>query len=112
MDQERRIFELQAEICQALASPKRLEILYTLRDGELPAGELARRLGISTANLSQHLSIMRQTGLLDSRKEGLNVYYRLAIPEILAACGILRQVLAEHLARRSEILQAVDQRAE
>lgn len=108
MEHDRRIFELQAEICHVLASPKRLEILYSLRDGELPAGELARRLGISTANLSQHLSIMRQTGLLHSRKEGLNVYYRVAIPEILEACAVLRQVLQENLARRSEILQLVE----
>ena len=104
---ERQLLELQARICHILANPKRLEILYTLADGEMTAGELARAVDTTTANLSQHLALMRQYGLVESRKEGLNVYYRLALREILEACQAVRNVLLEYL-RRSAALVAGD----
>ncbi|HEY8393852.1 MAG TPA: metalloregulator ArsR/SmtB family transcription factor [Thermaerobacter sp.] len=104
-DTDKQLLELQARLCHVLASPKRLEILYTLADGEMTAGELARAVDTTTANLSQHLALMRQFGLVESRKEGLNVYYRLASREILEACRAVRAVLLEHL-RRSALLAA------
>ena len=100
---EKELLELQARLCHVLASPKRLEILYTLADGEMTAGELARVVETTTANLSQHLALMRQYGLVESRKEGLNVYYRLASREILEACQAVRQVLLEHLRRNARL---------
>ena len=104
-DTDRGLLELQARLCHVLASPKRLEILYTLARGEMTAGELARAVDTTTANLSQHLALMRQFGLVESRKEGLNVYYRLASREILEACQAVRAVLLEHL-RRNALLAA------
>ena len=104
-DTEKQLLELQARLCHVLASPKRLEILYTLAGGEMTAGELARVVDTTTANLSQHLALMRQYGLVESRKEGLNVYYRLASREILEACQAVRHVLLEHL-RRNAMLAA------
>lgn len=102
---ERQLLQLQARLCHVLASPKRLEILYTLADGEMTAGDLARAVDTTTANLSQHLALMRQYGLVDSRKEGLNVYYRLASHEILEACQVVRQVLVEHLRRNGRLAE-------
>lgn len=104
MGPERKIMELQARLCQVLSSPKRLEILYTLKEQELAAGELARAVGVSTPNLSQHLAMMRQHGLVEARKEGMNVYYRLAAPEILHACEAVRSVLLSRIANESELL--------
>lgn len=102
---ERQILELQARICHILANPKRLEILYNLVDGEMTAGELARAVDTTTANMSQHLALMRQYGLVSSRKEGLNVYYSLAMPEILEACQAVRNVLMEYLRRRAALVK-------
>ncbi|MDP2689948.1 MAG: metalloregulator ArsR/SmtB family transcription factor, partial [Deltaproteobacteria bacterium] len=56
----KEIFELQAEICKTLANPKRLEIISALKDGELSVGDLVERLGITKANVSQHLAVLRQ----------------------------------------------------
>lgn len=103
---ERRLLEMQARLCQVLSNVTRLEILYTLHDGELTAGDLARSVQTTTANLSQHLSLMRQHGLVEARKEGLNVYYRLAAPEILTACGAVRKVLMKQMQRTQALLQA------
>lgn len=109
MEQDKRIFELQARLCQVLASPKRLEILYTLKNGELTAGELAKAVDVTMPNLSQHLSLMKQHGLVESRKEGLNMYYRVSSNHILDTLKSVRMVLAEQLARQSVLLEQVDE---
>jgi len=107
MEQDRRIYELQARLCQVLASPKRLEILYTLKDSEMTAGDLAKAVDVTMPNLSQHLSLMKQHGLVESRKEGLNMYYRVASDQILDTLTSVRRVLAEQLTRQSVLLDQV-----
>lgn len=92
-----QLYELHASICQTLANPKRLEVIDRLRDGEQSVSELAEAMKISQANLSQHLAVMRQKGIVATRREGLNVYYRLNNPKIIKACDLMRQVLLEHL---------------
>src|SRR6266487_2650594 len=67
-----------ARIGKALASPHRLEILELLAQSERTVDSLATEIGLSLANTSQHLQALRQAALVDSRKEGLFVYYRLA----------------------------------
>jgi DNA-binding transcriptional ArsR family regulator len=97
------VLELQADICQTMANPKRLQIVYMLKDGELPVSEMVRAMGIPKANVSQHLSIMRQKGLLVSRREGTTIYYRLASPKITDACSIMREVLLTLLASQEKL---------
>ncbi len=98
-----RLYELHAGICQTLANPKRLEVIDRLRDGEKSVTELAEAMKISQANLSQHLSVMRQKGIVATRREGLNVYYRLGNSKITKACDLMRQVLLEHLEAGAEL---------
>ncbi len=92
-----QLYKLHANICQTLAHPTRLEVIDHLRAGEMSVTDLAKALQISQSNMSQHLSLMRQKGIVNTRKEGLNVYYRLANPKIIQACGLMREVLVEHL---------------
>jgi ArsR family transcriptional regulator len=94
---DRGLYKLHAGICHTLANPKRLEVIDTLRQRELTVTELATALEISQSNLSQHLALMRQRGILITRREGLKVFYRLSNPKILQACQLMREVLAEHL---------------
>lgn len=94
---DQQLYELHASICQTLANPKRLEIIAHLRDGEKTVTELMEAMQISQANLSQHLGLMRQKGIVIARREGLNIYYRLSNPKIIQACDLMRQVLLENL---------------
>jgi len=94
---DRNLYQLHASICHTLASPKRLEIIDKLRIGELSVTELVEALEISQSNLSQHLSVMRQRGIVTTRREGLNVFYRLSNSKITQACDLMRQVLLENL---------------
>lgn len=105
---QKEVFEIQAGVCQCLANPKRLEILHILRDTELSATEIAARVGISNANASQHLSIMRTKGLLKSRREGVSIRYSLANPKVMTACDIMREVLFEHLNEKRHLTGKVN----
>ena len=100
---DRQIYKLHASICHTLANPKRLEIIDKLRSRELSVTALAEALEISQANLSQHLAIMRQRGIVTSRRKGLNVFYKLSNPKIIQACDLMRQVLLEHLETSAEL---------
>ena len=100
---DRQIYKLHASICHTLANPKRLEIIDKLRARELSVTALAEALEISQANLSQHLAIMRQRGIVTSRRKGLNVFYKLSNPKIIQACDLMRQVLLEHLETAADL---------
>jgi len=93
----KQVFNLHAEICKTLANPKRLEIIYALKEGELSAGELVKRLNIPKANVSQHLAILRQRRVVVSRRDGVNIYYSIANPKIVQACALMREMLMEQI---------------
>lgn len=102
-----RIFELQADICQTLANPKRLQIISLLKSGELSVGEMVKAMGIAKANLSQHLSSMRQKGILIARRDGTTIYYRLASEKITEACAAMREVLMNLLEGQETLSKSI-----
>ncbi len=87
-----------ARLGKALASPGRLELLDLLAQGERPVEELAREAALSVANASAHLKVLHQARLVESRKEGLRVYYRLADPAVYRLWSALRHVGERQLA--------------
>ena len=91
------IYNLQAGISKTLANPTRLAILHTLRDGEKSVTELVNILGISQSNLSQHLAIMRQMGIVKTRKQGTTIFYSVTNKKINRACDMVREVLLDQL---------------
>src|SRR2546421_8219049 len=90
-----RLYSLFARIGKALSNPNRLEILELLAQGERTVDSLATEIGQSLANTSQHLQALRQAALVDGRKEGLFVFYRLSDPAVFALSKAIRTV-AEH----------------
>src|SRR3989338_9474485 len=101
---EDRLFALHAEVCKAMANPTRLKVLNALRQGEQSVQVLAKTLKLRKANLSQHLAILRQRGIVATRRDGLNIYYRCANPKMLKACAILREVFLEQLAEGGRLI--------
>jgi ArsR family transcriptional regulator len=100
------VFQLQAELCKALAEPKRLMIIHELRDGARSVGELAESLNLKQSNTSQHLSVLRKAGLIVPHREGSSVYYSLVSSRIATACDIVREVIADRI-QRDQTLTAV-----
>jgi len=101
------IFELHASICKTLANPKRLEIIASLRNNELTATQLIQKIKISKANLSQHMSILIEKGVVVSRRGGLNVFYKLSDKRITKACELMREVLLKRLEENSRLLESI-----
>ncbi len=95
------LHELHARVCKAIADPKRLLIINELRDGELSVGDLSEALGISQSNASQHLAILRERGMVSTRRSGTTVYYALRSTKVLQAVDLLREFLADDLAERN-----------
>jgi len=102
MDKE--LYKLHAEICKTLSNPTRLEILNLLRDKELSVSNLINKTKLSQANISQHLSIMKAKGIVDSRREGNQIYYKIVNKKIVKAFDIMREVLSEKLKRENKII--------
>ena len=96
-DFEQEIYERQVRICKAFANTARLHILELLGKREHGVSELQRQLGISKANLSQHLAILRAAGVVATRRNGKQIYCSLAIPEVKQACQLIRGVLRAQL---------------
>ncbi len=92
---KKEILKLHADFCKIFSNPTRLEILCLLRDGELTAGEITEKLGVSKANSSQHLSLMRMERILTTRREGTHVYYGIANKKICQACSLMQEGLEQ-----------------
>jgi rhodanese-related sulfurtransferase/DNA-binding transcriptional ArsR family regulator len=93
-----RLYAQFARVGKALGSPHRIEMLELLAQGERTVDSLATEIGLSLANTSQHLQALRQAALVDSRKEGLFVHYRLADPAVFELCRATRTVAERRLA--------------
>lgn len=90
---ENEIFERQVAICKAFANSTRLRMLDLLGKHEWSAGDLQTALRVSKANLSQHVSILKAAGVIVRRRNGREVYYSLAMPEVKKACQLIQNVL-------------------
>ena len=100
-----RLYGQFARIGKALSSPHRLEILELLAQSERTVDSLATEIGLSLANTSQHLQTLRQAALVDSRKDGLFVYYRLAGAEVSELSTVLRTVAERRLAELERLVR-------
>ena len=103
---KRNFFHLHSEICKTLANPKRQEILDNLRQKDMTVNQLVKKTGISQANLSQHLAILRTRGIVSTRREGINVYYSISNPKIIKAFDLISEVLEEALTSQSNTIKA------
>src|SRR5437867_1992728 len=100
-----RLYGQFARIGKALSSPHRLEVLELLAQSERTVESLAAEIGVSLANASQHLQVLRQAALVESRKDGLFVYYRLAATEVFDLSRVLRTVAEGRLAEFERLVR-------
>lgn len=89
------LFQLHADLLKALAHPRRLEIVQLLRDQELCVTDIHRMLDLPQANVSQHLMVLKDAGVVKTRKDGKQVFYQIAHPHFIEASDLLREFLIE-----------------
>jgi YHS domain-containing protein/DNA-binding transcriptional ArsR family regulator len=97
-----QIFVKHAQVLQAMAHPKRLEIINLLRDKELSVSAIQDMLALKQAYLSQHLMVLRKAGVLKTTKKGKEVLYQLKYPQLTQASDAIREILIEQSKTKSE----------
>ena len=102
---KKQIFEHLARVGKGLAHAARLDLLEALAQGERSVDALARTCGMPIPNTSHHLLVLKDCGLAASRKEGLQVFYRLAVPEVTMAVAAVRRIAEQQLAEVSRIVR-------
>src|SRR5438094_344041 len=100
-----RLYGQLARIGKALASPPRLEMLELLAQSERTVESLATEIGLSIANASQHLQLLRQAALVERRKDGLFVHYRLVDPDVFGLCRVIRTVAEGRLSEFERVVR-------
>lgn len=101
------IDRLHAELCDGLADPKRIALLYALRDGATTVNQLAEMMDLPQATVSRHLKILRDRSLVMARRDGMNVFYSVTNMKVLDALDLLRTVLNENLVHRAKLAKAI-----
>jgi len=104
---EQLLFERQAEVAKAISHPLRIAIVNFLKDGEQCVCDIAEHIGSERSNVSRHLSVMVNAGLLEYRKEGLKVIYRLKCGCIVDFFSCVSRVLKEQARDNERLLKAL-----
>ena len=91
------LYKLKARLCKTFTDPRRLMIIQELREGEKSVGDIQTALEVPQTAVSRHLAILRETGVVQTRREGTNIYYRLTDPKICEACDIVHDILINQM---------------
>lgn len=97
--------KLTAEFLKSLAHPARVNILKQLAPGERCVCELIQELELEQSNLSQHLSILKKQGVIESRKEGTKVFYKIMYPGVLQIVNLVEEILGEQVSKSHSLLR-------
>ena len=106
------IFKLQAEFCQRMSNPSRIQILHALREGPSRVSDLAAATGMPAGTVSRHLSVLRSGELVTAERNGQEMVYAIVNPKIVEICDLMRTVLAEQLRRHAAVAETFDSSSE
>jgi ArsR family transcriptional regulator len=107
MVNKKELYKLHADFCKFMANPKRIEILFLLGEKETCVDEIASAMEVKVPNISQHLAVMRERGVVNVRREGTKMYYTLANPKTLQACIIMRDAMVEQMEKQFEMIKDI-----
>jgi ArsR family transcriptional regulator len=98
------ILKRQADICKIFANDKRLGIIDLLKCSEMSNSELMQKTGLNKVTMSQHMNVLKSKGVIVVRRDGVQLYYRIANPKIIQACNLMREVLIEQLQENEKVV--------
>jgi ArsR family transcriptional regulator len=102
------VTQLHADICSALADPRRILLLYALAEQSRNVNDLANEIGISQPATSRHLKLLRERGLVTATRDGANVEYSINDHRLIEALDLLRAVLRDRLAHSASLAEITD----
>ena len=107
MQNDKELYKLHAEFCKFMANPKRIEILFLLGESEMCVDEIASQMDVKVPNISQHLAVMREKGVVAVRRDGTKMYYSLDNPKTLQACMIMRDAMVEQMEKQFDKIKSI-----
>jgi ArsR family transcriptional regulator len=102
------VHEVKASLFRVLGHPARVRILELLRGGELSVGALRAELGLDSGGASQHLAALRQAGLVDARRQGTSVFYRVADERVFDLLEAGRSIISRRLSEQQSLLDELE----
>lgn len=99
------VIKLTADFFKTLAHPARIKILHFLENGEQCVCDLLEKIDIEQSNLSQHLGVMKKQGIIDSRKDGQKVIYRIVYSSVMDVVSGAEKTLSEQISNSQSILK-------
>ena len=102
------VSQLEADLCFALADPKRILILYALGEQPRNVTEISKGLEISQPTTSRHLKILRERGLVHAERQGTTITYHLSDRRLIQALDMLRSVLRDRISRRASLMEEIE----
>jgi len=103
----KEIYRLHADFCKFMGNAKRIEIMFVLGNSEKCVEDIAKIMGINIPNVSQHLAIMKEKGVVEVRRDGVKMFYKISNPRTLEACIIMRDLMIEQCNKRSELIKKI-----
>ena len=107
MENQKDLYKLHAEFCKFMSNPKRIEILFLLGEKEMCVDEIATVMEVKVPNISQHLAVMREKGVVEVRRDGTKMFYKLANPKTLQACIIMREAMVEQMEKQFDKIKSI-----
>ncbi len=100
----KELFKLQADVCKTMANPVRMEIIYALKEGAKTVSELVEIMDLTKSNVSQHLAVLKSAEMVNTRRDGQNIFYSIANEKIIEACRLMREVLMEQISKKQQLM--------
>ena len=104
----KELYKIHADFCKLMANPKRIEILFLLGQKEMCVEEIATAMDVKVPNISQHLAVMRDKGVVNVSREGTRIYYKLADYRILKACTLMREAMVDQMEKQYEMVKGIE----
>jgi len=104
---ETEVTQLHAEICAGLADPTRIMILYTLSEGPRNVTDLCNELGLPQPLVSRHLKVLRERGMVKTKRKGTVITYSLGDKRLVQALDLLRAAMRDMMAKRAKLVDAI-----
>ena len=105
------MYRLKAELCKTFADAKRQMIIDELRGGEKSVGDISTSLGINQSLVSRHLSILRQRGVVQTRRDGTTIYYQISDTQIFQTCDMMQRILLNQIENSRKMNEQLTQQA-
>jgi DNA-binding transcriptional ArsR family regulator len=104
---DENLIQIESDFLRAIAQPTRLRILYFLKDGEKCACEIIPKMKEDQSNISRHLTLMKDAGILESRKEGVSVYYKIKDKRVFTLLSLVDEMVKAEIKEKAKVVKII-----